>query len=517
MSKKSLVLNIVFHNPYIRHIDGTDISKNSILFSSISDIYLPLLNMFADLECEGIPFKLNMVISPVLCTMLADPVIQQQYIEWQEKIVALGESEVAKYDEDNPRHALAVKYLKQAKQNLKDFQETFNQDILSKIKYYVNHGNVELMATAATYSFLPHYVDMPEAVQAQIETGIQVHKSFFGIIPEGFWLPYMGYVPGLENIIRPYGFNYSIVDTHTLLFANPMPKAGVFSPVRCDNSLVMFGCDYEKNTELKKAGVYRNQENDIGFEADKEYLSGLFGDTGSRFKTGYRYASNDNSAYDGNAALLQAECDAGLFIKEKSEKLNKASELMDGEDVSLVCSFDASCFGGSWYEGVEWLGQVLRKASESDDFELATCSELIAGQYTLPRISPFPGASVGTGYGECLLDSRNSWMIRYVRKACERMIDLAERFSDDTGLKARSLNLASKEVLLAMEGDWPMMMHDGDMPEYARDRFKESVAAFSTVYDSLGSNCISTEWLTKMEKKHPLFDVMNYHVFSRRK
>ena len=63
MSKKSLVLNIVFHNPYIRHLDEGDISKNSVLFSAISDVYLPLLNMFADLECEGIPFKLNIAHS----------------------------------------------------------------------------------------------------------------------------------------------------------------------------------------------------------------------------------------------------------------------------------------------------------------------------------------------------------------------------------------------------------------------------------------------------------------------
>ena len=135
---------------------------------------------------------------------------------------------------------------------------------------------------------------------------MQVHKSFFGIVPEGFWFPYMGYVPGLENIIRPYGFNYSIVGTHSLLFADPMPKAGVFSPVRCENSLVFFGCDYEKNDNFKNTGVYRNPEKDIGFEADKEYLSSILGDTDSRFKTGYRYTSNDNSAYDVKAAFLQA-------------------------------------------------------------------------------------------------------------------------------------------------------------------------------------------------------------------
>ena len=517
MSKKSLVINIVAHSPYIRHIDGNNVFRNTVLFSEISDIYLPILNMFADLESEGIPFKVNMAISPVFCTMLADPVIQQQYIEWLEKIVALGEAEVAKYDSDDVKRELAEKYVRQTKQNLKDFQETFNQDILSKIKYYMNHGNIELMATAATYSFLPHYVDMPEAVQAQIETGMQIHKSYFGLIPEGFWLPYMGYVPGLERIIRPYGFNYAIVDTHSLLFADPMPAAGIFSPVRCGNSLVLFGCDYEKNEAFRNAGVYRNQEKDIGFDADEEYLDGILGDIGVRVKTGYRYFTNAGSEYDMKVAMEQVNKDAESFVKEKTDKLERASSLMEGADASLVCSFDASCFGGSWYEGIEWLNQVLRKVAESDDIELATCSELIDRQYSLPRISPFPGACVGAGYGECLLDNTNSWMIRYVRKACERMIDLAVRFSDDTGLKARSLNLASKELLLAMAGDWPKMLHDGDMPEYAEERFKESVSAFSTVYDSLGSNCISTEWLTKMEKKHPLFSEMNYHVFSRRK
>ena len=517
MSKKSLVINIVAHSPYIRHIDGCDIFRNNILFSAISDIYLPLLNMFADLESEGIPFKVNMVVTPTLCTMLADPVIQQQYIEWLEKIVTLGEAEAAKYDSNDYRKKLAEKYMNQAKQNLKDFQETFNQDILSKIKYYMNHGNIELMATAATYSFLPHYVDMPEAVQAQIETGMQIHKTYFGIVQEGFWLPYMGYVPGLERIIRPYGFNYAIVDTHSLLFADPIPAAGIFSPVRCGNSLVLFGCDYEKNEGFKTAGVYRNQEKDIGFEADEDYLNSVLGELGARVKTGYRYSTNDGSEYDIKAAYKQAKADAESFINEKSGKLDKASALMNGADASLVCSFDASNFGGSWYEGVEWLNQVLRMAADNDSFELATCSELIDNQYKLPRISPFSGACVGTGYGECMLDNTNSWMSRYVRKACERMIDLAVRFSDDTGLKARSLNLASKELLLAMAGDWPKMIHDGDMPEYAEERFKESVSAFSTVYDSLGSNCISTEWLTKMEKKHPLFSEMNYHVFSRRK
>ena len=89
MSKKSLVITIVAHQCFIRHLDGEDVSKNELLFSAISETYLPLLNMFSNLESDGIPFHLNMVFTPTLCNMLADPVIQQQYIEWLDKIIAL--------------------------------------------------------------------------------------------------------------------------------------------------------------------------------------------------------------------------------------------------------------------------------------------------------------------------------------------------------------------------------------------------------------------------------------------
>ena len=133
---------------------------------------------------------------------------------------------------------------------------------------------------------------------------------------------------------------------------------------------------------------------------------------------------------------------------------------------------------------------------------------------TLQKIKPYFSSEEGTGYGENMLEHSNGWMLRYIRKASERMIDLTSRFTDDTGLKARALNLAAKEILLAQSAAWQQMINTKNSPEYAEQRFKESVLAFSTVYDSLGSNSISTEWLTRMEKKHTLFPEMNYMVFS---
>ena len=56
-----------------------------------------------------------------------------------------------------------------------------------------------------------------------------------------------------------------------------------------------------------------------------------------------------------------------------------------------------------------------------------------------------------------------------------------------------------------------------NFPEYAAKRFKESIKAFMIVFDALGSNTVSTEWLTKLEKEHLIFPWMNFRMFSPKK
>lgn len=517
MSKKSIAITINCHKPFIRHLDDEHVSKNTALFQAISDTYLPLLNMFADLEAEGIPFKINMSISPTLCEMLADPVLQQQYIEWLDKLISLGNDEVAKYSNDTPKRLLAVECLNKTVQNKRDFQEVLNQDILSKFAYYARKGNLEFLATTATSVFLPHYSDMEEVVSAQIETGLQIHKKYFGIAPEGFYLPHLAYYPGLEFILRSYGFSYTILDTQGLLFAEPKPENGIFTPARCYNSLAVFGADNEKIGKYKLNPLYKNTEKDIGYEANSEYLAKHLGaEITERVTTGFSYwKKNGEELYNTVLAKEQIAKDAKDFINTKTNRLKKAEELSPEKDVSLVCNINADDLGSNWQEGISWLEEVLRQAFNTDELKVEFCSDLIKdNHFSLQKIKPYFSSELGTGYGENMLEYSNGWMLRYIRKASERMIDLTSRFKDDSGLKARSLNLAAKEVLLAQSGEWQLMISDKSNPEYGEQRFKESVLAFSTVYDSLGSNSISTEWLTKMEKKHTLFPEMNYMVFS---
>ncbi|MDR2797477.1 MAG: DUF1957 domain-containing protein [Treponema sp.] len=37
------------------------------------------------------------------------------------------------------------------------------------------------------------------------------------------------------------------------------------------------------------------------------------------------------------------------------------------------------------------------------------------------------------------------------------------------------------------------------------------------MYEALGSNYISTEWLTTLEQRHNIFPTMNYRVFRRKR
>jgi 1,4-alpha-glucan branching enzyme len=267
---------------------------------------------------------------------------------------------------------------------------------------------------------------------------------------------------------------------------------------------------------LKSA--YRNQQKDIGYDSDLSDLAGFLDESHSRCPTVFKYWSNSKNEeyYNLKNAEEQIKLDAKDFLDKKASKLKEAEKILDS-NCSLVCTIEPELLGNVWFEGIDWLEEIFRQAATRDDIEIENCCDLTKEQFTLQKVEPLSSASNGIGFGENLLDSSNDWMIRYLRKNTERMIDLAGRFTDDTGLKARTLNLAAKEVLLSQASDWSAMIHDKIYPDYAKEQFIKAINGFSTVYESLGSNSISTEWLTKLEREHNFFPWTNYKVFSKKK
>ena len=540
MSEKNLILMLTAHECYFKQCDSfdADVDKNAEIeervspeedgfsaeeaafFQSVAETYVPLLNMIGSLYADGVKFRLSLVMSPTLCALLADEKLQSHYIKWLSARIAFAEREVSRCASVSAEmKAQAEKCLAALKKSSSDFLEVYDANLLAKFAEYEKLGVIELLSTSATHAFLPHFADIPEALNAQIEAGLVSHRHFFGSHPDGFWLPYLGFSKPIARALRSYNINYTVVDSRAVLFSEKRAQAGIFAPVRTDGFLSVLAADRDVSdfvANLKSSPVYRDEGRDSGFELPIDELSPLVSPNFPRIQTGCKYYCADGF-YDETAALSKAESDALAFVRSRLEKLSAAEKLL-GEDSGVidVCALDVGELGKKWHEGFFWLEQVIRGA-EKNALVLASAKDVVSSRLKLQKLDLFPCAASGSGFGEDMLDSMNDRMLVFARKSSRRMIDLTERFPNDTGIKARLLNLAAREILLCQSGDLPRMVHDSSMLSFAEHSFNCDVEAFSTVYDSLGSNSVSTEWLTSVEKDHPIFPWMNYRIFSKKK
>jgi 1,4-alpha-glucan branching enzyme len=209
---------------------------------------------------------------------------------------------------------------------------------------------------------------------------------------------------------------------------------------------------------------------------------------------------------------------ARFFLDGRVKTLTEAAGHMAEPPVCL-CAYDADAFGRGWYEGPHFLEALFRAAAERKDVRFMNPAEYLykqdAGSFetVVPEFSSWGR----NGYAEMWIDASNDWMYRHCLRAMERMIEMAERFPDDSGLKERALNQAAREILLMQASDWPKMLYREENTDCARRQIEGTLRNFTTIYESLGSNYISTEWLTGLERRHNLFPAINYRIFRRKK
>lgn len=540
--KKNLAFIIKANQDFVRHTSADIKYTKPILnglFESISKVYLPLLDMLENFSREKLNVKIGLVLPPILCSLLTDEEIKNLYLSWLDERNQLGKEELIR-NKDNEKVTKIIEEEIERNLYLKNiFENTYKKDLIGAFSHFVKNEYVELIGTFGTDIFIPHYADMKEIISAQVESGLHSYRQYFDNLPDGFWLPEFGYTPGAEKLIKAYGYSYTILDARSLLLSEKLPSKGIFYPVRAENSLVFFANDpdcyddvFSEESGFVSSKQYRNENRDIGFELEDSALSSVMGDCETRFSTGFKYWNrdfeNENSPegyYSACEAKNLAKSHGKQFIAKRAELLKKASLLLEDSDadfVELVCAFTSDDLK-SWNESMIWLEALLREACQNSelDLNLTFCKNMIEKQYELEKITPYFSAgnssSSSSGYGEKFLSNKNSWMMRYVRKACERIVDLADRFPNDTGLKTRLLNLGAKELMLAQSLNLSKMIDDENYADYAIKRFKDSIEVFTIVFDSLGSNTVSTEWLTTLEVRDDFFPWMNYRIFSKKK
>lgn len=511
------------------YLSRTDLDTESCeanrFFMTISEVFLPLLEMFCRLESENIPYKMSLVLPSATLTMLEDAYVQSQFLEYLDRRLEFGKK-CLNLCTDKTRPALE-KQIEGVKETKKLFEVKYNKQLLPAFDRYRRSGNVEVLATCATNIFLPHYIDLKETVSAQVETGLYAYKTFFQDAADGFFLPEMGYAAGLDQILRSYGVKYTVLDGRAVLFSEDTAPCGVFSPVMCTPALpsslplAVFPRDnragnmFFGDAGYASCGEYCDTEKDLSFSTPLERLSPFIPKGSARFPSLYRLINRGGTAYSENVAHGCAVKDAEHFLKSTKALFEKAQCALPSVPLSLTFVVNSECFINRWHEGIDFIECVFRE--QLDTLAFASFKDVMKNCKCLPSIRPYFSAAFDTGYGECLINGANSWMLPPVRRASERMTLLAERFYDGGTLKSRLLNLGAKELLLCQSSTWQKRLGDLGQDSYAMKRFLDSLKAFNTVFEDLGSNSFTPSWLTALEAEYPIFPWINYKIFCKKR
>jgi 1,4-alpha-glucan branching enzyme len=509
----SLVLHA--HLPFVRHPEHEKFLEENWLFEAITETYLPLINVFDGWLRDGMETRLTVCVSPTVCAMLLDPLLQDRYTRHLGDLIELADKELHRTMWDRPMHELASFY----RARLEWLRETYfayGRNIVGAFRKFQDAGKLEIITTAATHAVLPLLSNHPESIRAQILTARDFHRECFGRDPRGLWLPECAYVDGVENVLQEANIRWFIIDTHGVLHAKPRPRYGVFAPIFTENGIAAFGRDLDSAKQVwsKNEGYpgdprYRDFYRDIGFDLDLDYVRPHLPSDVRTF-TGIKYhaitgPTGDKLLYNRSVALETAAQHAQHFLEARMAQVGRLAEIMDRPPL-VVSPYDAELFGHWWYEGPEFLDYFVRKAHyDQSVFRLTTPHDYLQHHPTQQVAQPSASSWGEEGYWKVWLNEKNEWILPHLDVAQTRMTELARRFPNPDGLTARALKQAARELLLAQSSDWPFILRTGTSPEYAKRRVRDHLLRFISLHDQLTTSQIDEAWLTQIESRDNLF------------
>ena len=78
MHQGSLAILLHAHLPWVRHPEYEEFLEEDWLFEAIVECYIPLLKNLRRLVADRVPVKLTFTLTPPLCAMLRDPLLQSR-------------------------------------------------------------------------------------------------------------------------------------------------------------------------------------------------------------------------------------------------------------------------------------------------------------------------------------------------------------------------------------------------------------------------------------------------------
>lgn len=522
----SLVLHA--HLPFVRHPEYPDFLEEDWLYEAISETYIPLLVAFNHLRDEGVKFRLTMSMTPPLCEMLTDELLQERYVRHLNKLCELSEKEVERTRREAQHfHAAAQMYRAHFNECREVFENVYQRNIVRGFRQLQDEGFLEIITCCATHGFLP-LMSHEAAKRAQIQIARENYLKHFGRPPRGIWLAECAFNPGDDRYLREAGIKFFIADAHAILYGTPRPRRGIYAPVITPEGVAVFARDTETSEQVWSSEIgypgdpdYREFYRDLGYDAlDYEYIRPYLHDDGVRRNTGIKYHRitgkvplHEKAPYVPEWATNKAALHAGHFMLHRQGQARHLHHTL-GRAPLILAPYDAELYGHWWFEGPQFLFYLFKKLHYDQD-EIQPISPIDYLQLYPQNQQQTPSASSwgAEGYNRVWINGQTDWIYLHQHAAERRMVELAAAFPHADGSLRRALNQAARELLLAQSSDWAFIITTGTMVQYAVKRFKDHIHRFTRLYEMINAGRIDEKWLADVESKDNIFPELDYRVY----
>jgi 1,4-alpha-glucan branching enzyme len=481
------------HLPYV-------LSHNRLeeewLLEAVVESYLPLLQVFERLVLQGISPQVTVGLTPILLEQLADPRFAATLLAYLEQKSRAAEEDRRTFQEKGEPYLarLARLWEELCQRTMAFFTHDLASDLIGALRRLQQRGHIEILTSAATHAYLP-LLGLDASVRAQIELGTACYQRHFRARPQGFWLPECAYRPashwtppvdgieglhptdrqGLDRLLAAQDIRYFLVDSRQLKSSPPAyVRHSPYQPYwvdgkSTDSSLPMavFGRDFETTARV--------WQHDTGYPGDPSYLEFHKKQGGG----GLRYwRITDRSAdlaykqlYVPEWAFAQASTHAAHFAQVLRERLYTHWQ-QTGERGIVVAAFDTELFGHWWFEGPQWVYELLRQLARSSEMNLMTCGEYLR-QYPPQHTAALRESSWGDGGDHRVWwqdGTRRLWRNLYQAECDMRRLGEHLHGKEITRHLARILQQCGRELLLLQASDWPFMISTRSTPDHAQRR-----------------------------------------------
>ena len=475
----SLVLHT--HQPYVRK-NGVFPVGEDWLYQVMADTYLPLLEMLAQLEHEGLTSCLAVTMTPVLCEQLADPYVKERFIEYLRVMAEHAGSDTRdfEYFSDEKRKALGEAYRDDYRRKRLAYL-AIDGDLLGALEAFEEGGLIEVISSSATHAFLPGFAD-PRGVEHQVRLGIDSHRRHFGCDPAGCWIPECAYSVGLENLLESEGVRYMLIDGTAL--PNGLPSTYAYLAGSSHVSAI-----------ARSERAHRNVWDEVsGYPTDGAYIDSTkyYHSSGLYYwrVTGLDVPIENKEVYEPKAAQRRALEHARHFIDEVTEELVSSpppAAAASGNATPLpivLASYDTELFGHFWREGPYWLEVTLRSLAQCEGLVLTTPFVYLTENASAAGTS-LKETTWGTNRDHSTwLNESTAWMWDELCRAQNKLFELSSLRGQGEHYD-RALAQAVREILLLESSDWPYMVAKDRAKEYSIERFTAHSERFRRITGAL--------------------------------